>query len=90
MLREEYRRRGIGTLVVKQILMQEMMKTLRPIRERAAELKAKPEQVLDALEDGAAKARRIAQATMEEVREKFGLLRPKRQQTPLDLRAALR
>ncbi|MDW8424970.1 MAG: tryptophan--tRNA ligase, partial [Meiothermus sp.] len=65
----------IGTLVVKQLLMQEMMKTLRPIRERAAELRAHPERVLDALEDGAAKARRIAQATMEEVREKFGLLR---------------
>lgn len=73
-LKEEYRRRGIGTLMVKQLLMQEMMKTLRPIRERAAELRANPERVLDALEDGAAKARRIAQATMEEVREKFGLL----------------
>ncbi|GIW34925.1 tryptophan--tRNA ligase [Meiothermus sp.] len=74
-LKEEYRRRGIGTLVVKQLLMQEMMKTLRPIREQAAELRANPDRVLDALEDGAAKARRIAQATMEEVREKFGLLR---------------
>ena len=76
-LREEYRRRGIGTLVVKQLLMQEMMKTLRPIRERAQELRANPDQVLGALEDGAAKARRIAQATMEEVRDKFGLLRPR-------------
>lgn len=74
-LRQEYRRRGIGTLVIKQLLLQEMMKTLRPIRERANLLRANPDQVLDALEDGAAKARRIAQATMEEVREKFGLLR---------------
>ncbi|MCX7740288.1 MAG: tryptophan--tRNA ligase, partial [Meiothermus sp.] len=77
-LKEEYRRRGIGTLVVKQLLMQEMMKTLRPIRERAETLRAHPERVWGALEDGAAKARRIAQTTMEEVREKFGLLRPKR------------
>lgn len=82
-LREEYRRRGIGTLVVKQLLMQEMMKTLRPIRERAQELRANPERVLDALEDGAAKARRIAQATMEEVREKFGLLRARGQRSGL-------
>jgi len=73
-LGQEYRRRGIGTLVIKQLLLQEMMKTLRPIRERANLLRANPDQVLDALEDGAAKARRIAQATMEEVREKFGLL----------------
>ncbi len=73
-LREEYRRRGIGTLVIKQLLMQEMMKTLRPIRERAELLRANPEQVLDALEDGAAKARTIARATLEEVRQKFGLL----------------
>lgn len=74
-LKEEYARRGIGTLVVKQLLMQEMMKTLRPIRERAEELQANPDQVADALEDGARKARKIAVATMEEVREKFGLLR---------------
>jgi tryptophanyl-tRNA synthetase len=76
-LREEYRRRGIGTLVVKQLLMQEMMKTLRPIRKRAEALRAQPEQVLDALEDGAARARGIARATLEEVREKFGLLEPR-------------
>ncbi|MER3483035.1 MAG: tryptophan--tRNA ligase [Meiothermus sp.] len=73
-LREEYARRGIGTLVVKQLLMQEMMKTLRPIRQRAEALQAEPEQVLDALEDGARRARSIARVTMEEVREKFGLL----------------
>ncbi|MCV4601156.1 hypothetical protein OFC63_34580, partial [Escherichia coli] len=75
-LREEYARRGIGTLAVKQLLFQEMMKSLRPIRERAAELRANPERVMDALEDGARRARAIAQATMEEVREKFGLLSP--------------
>jgi len=73
-LREEYSRRGVGTLVVKELLMQEMMKKLRPIRQRADALRANPERVLDALEDGARRARAIAKATMEEVREKFGLL----------------
>jgi tryptophanyl-tRNA synthetase len=73
-LREEYARRGVGTLVVKELLMQEMMKTLRPIRQRAERLQAEPERVLDALEDGARRARAIARMTMEEVREKFGLL----------------
>lgn len=74
-LKEEYRRRGIGTLVVKQLLLQEMMKSLRPIRERAEDLRANPERVWDGLEDGARRARAIARVTMEEVREKFGLLR---------------
>ncbi|MDX2004920.1 MAG: tryptophan--tRNA ligase [Meiothermus sp.] len=74
-LKTEYARRGVGTLVIKQLLFQEMMKTLRPIRARADALRAEPERVYDALEDGARKARAIAVATMEEVREKFGLLR---------------
>jgi tryptophanyl-tRNA synthetase len=74
-LREEYARRGIGTLVVKQLLMQEMMKFLGPIRRRADDLRANPERVWDGLEDGARRARAIAKQTMEEVREKFGLLR---------------
>ncbi|RIH93921.1 Tryptophan--tRNA ligase [Meiothermus granaticius NBRC 107808] len=81
-LREEYARRGIGTLVVKELLMQEMMKTLRPIRQRAEGLRAEPARVLDALEDGARRARAIARATLEEVREKFGLLPLPRRQTP--------
>jgi tryptophanyl-tRNA synthetase len=76
-LKEEYRRAGIGTLVVKQLLLQEMLKALEPVRRRAAELQQTPDYVLDSLESGARKARTIARATMEEVREKFGLLRPR-------------
>lgn len=46
---------------------------LGPIRDRAKELKAHPEQVHEILADGASKARAIAQETMREVRELMGL-----------------
>lgn len=74
-LKEEHRRAGIGTLAIKQILFDQYMKATRPIRERAEWLRQNPEYVLDGLEDGARRARQIAQATMQEVREKIGLLR---------------
>ena len=56
-LKEEYRKAGIGTLTVKRILFEEMMKVLRPIRERAEELKKDPDYVMDALLEGARRAR---------------------------------
>ena len=77
-LKEEYRRAGVGTLVVKEILFEHMMRTLRPIRERAEALRKDPGYVMDALLEGARRARSVATATMEEVREKIGLLRPGR------------
>lgn len=81
-LKEEYRRAGVGTLVVKRVLFEEMMKVLRPIRERAEELKKDPDYVMDALLEGARRARAVAAATMEEVREKVGLLLPTRRPVP--------
>ncbi len=75
-LKEEYRRAGIGTLTLKRILFDYLMEALRPIRERAEALRRNPDYVMDALLEGARRARSVAQATMEEVREKIGLLRP--------------
>jgi tryptophanyl-tRNA synthetase len=77
-LKEEYRRAGVGTLTVKRILFEHLMRALRPIRERAEALKRDPDYVMDALLEGARRARSVAQATMEEVREKVGLLLPKK------------
>jgi tryptophanyl-tRNA synthetase len=51
-----------------------MIATLTPIRERAAELQAKPARVRDVLRAGAAKARALAQRTLAEVRRRMGLL----------------
>ena len=50
----------------------------RQIRERAEALKKDPDYVMDALLEGAKRARAVAQATMEEVREKVGLLLPRK------------
>jgi tryptophanyl-tRNA synthetase len=50
-----------------------MKAELAPIRERANELKANPDQVTGALDSGAAKAGAVARATMAEVRERMGL-----------------
>ena len=52
-----------------------MIKTLAPMRERAAELKREPARVLDRLRDCANRARALGQRTMAEVREKMGLLK---------------
>jgi tryptophanyl-tRNA synthetase len=65
---------GWGCLDCKRVLADNMARALAPIRERAAELEGHPEQVREILAAGAARARRIAQETMREVRERMGLL----------------
>jgi tryptophanyl-tRNA synthetase len=47
---------------------------LEPIRQKRAEIVAKKDFVRDVLEDGNAKARTIAAATMEKVSDAMGLL----------------
>jgi tryptophanyl-tRNA synthetase len=64
---------GWGCLDCKKVLAESMERELAPIRARAAELTANPSLVLEALGDGAAKARRIAEVTIGEVRERMGL-----------------
>lgn len=46
---------------------------LAPLRERRAELAARPHEVWEVLADGAGRARETAQTTMEEVRDLMGL-----------------
>ena len=46
---------------------------LAPIRERRAMLAARPDDIRDALVTGARRARELARATMEVVREKVGV-----------------
>lgn len=64
---------GWGCIDCKKVLAESIEVELVPIRTRAAELAATPERVLQALGDGAARAHRVAQATMAEVRERMGL-----------------
>ncbi len=64
---------GWGCMDCKKVLHANMIAELTPIRERAAALDEAPQQVLDALADGARTARAIAQETMAEVRERMGM-----------------
>jgi tryptophanyl-tRNA synthetase len=65
-----------GCLDCKRVLADNMIAALAPIRARALELQAQPGRVDQILGDGAATARRLAGATMCEVRARMGLLPP--------------
>jgi tryptophanyl-tRNA synthetase len=67
---------GWGCLDCKRVLADNLASAFAPIRERAAELNARPEQVREILAAGAEKARNVAQETMRGVRERMGLLAP--------------
>jgi tryptophanyl-tRNA synthetase len=66
---------GIGCIDCKKKLHEGMVRELAPIRERAINLAAHPDDVWDVLRDGARRARKVAEATMEEVRRKVGVRR---------------
>jgi tryptophanyl-tRNA synthetase len=59
---------GIGCLDCKDKLLEHMEPVLAPIRERRRQFVEKPDLIVDVLHDGSRRARRVAQATMDEVR----------------------
>ncbi len=63
----------IGCIDCKKCLARNMNEELDPIRARYAELAAHPERVRELMDEGAARCRAIARATMEEVRQKVGI-----------------
>ena len=65
---------GWGCLDCKRVLADNIVKTLTPIRERAAELRREPKGVMDRLRDCASRARTLAQRTIADVRDKMGFL----------------
>jgi tryptophanyl-tRNA synthetase len=58
---------GIGCLDCKDKLLQHMEPVLAPIRERRRQFAEKPDLIVDVLHEGSRRARRAAQATMDEV-----------------------
>ena len=72
-LARDCRAAAIGCFDCKRELAAGVNAELAPIRERAAALEASPGTVLDALDQGAARAKGIAAATMEEVRAAMGI-----------------
>ena len=70
---EGCRTASLGCVDCKKLLAQTMETVKGPIRERAAELRSKPDQVDEILAAGAAKARTTAEETMVMVRERIGI-----------------
>jgi len=69
----ECRRAGIGCVDCKKKLAANLNSHFEPFRARRAELDQKPDHIWEILDDGAIRARKIAEATMVEVREAIGL-----------------
>jgi tryptophanyl-tRNA synthetase len=73
MINVECRKAGIGCVDCKLRFAANLNKHLEPFRVKRAELAAKPHYIQDVLEDGAKRARAIAEQTMVEVREAMQL-----------------
>jgi tryptophanyl-tRNA synthetase len=73
MINIECRRAGIGCVDCKKRFAANLNKHLEPFRASRAELAAKPGYISEVLDDGAKRARVIAQETMAEVREAMQL-----------------
>jgi tryptophanyl-tRNA synthetase len=63
---------GWGCIDCKKVLAQSIDQELAPIRQRAAELAAKPTEIQDALDAGAAHCGALARETMKTVRDRMG------------------
>jgi tryptophanyl-tRNA synthetase len=68
-LKERYRAGKVGDVEVKTKLARALNAALAPMRERRREVMAKPEHVREIAIEGSRKARVVAQATMERVRD---------------------
>jgi tryptophanyl-tRNA synthetase len=73
MVNVECRRAGIGCVECKALLAKNLNSDLEPFRARREQLALHPDSVMDVLEDGAKRARTIAEQTMREVRQAVGL-----------------
>src|SRR5216683_3154478 len=60
---------GIGCIECKDAMATNLIKWIAPIRERRVKWEKNPKGVLEILDDGSNKARKVAQGTMERVRE---------------------
>lgn len=70
---EGCRTAAIGCVDCKKILTGHVLDMVGPLRERKAGLLLRPDDIRDVLEDGAGRARPIAEATMAEVRRAVGV-----------------
>jgi tryptophanyl-tRNA synthetase len=73
MVNTECRRAGIGCVDCKKLMARNLNSYLAPHRAKRIELGRNPQMIWDVLDDGARRARVIAQETMEAVRAAIGL-----------------
>ncbi len=71
--KERYRQGKIGDVECKRVLAEKLNAFLDPIRERRRYLEERPDDAIDILRQGAARARPIAQETVVQAREAMGL-----------------
>jgi tryptophanyl-tRNA synthetase len=71
---DAYRRGGYGYGHAKKRLGERVNETFAPARERYAALEGRPDDVRDALREGGRKARIVAEATLQRVREAAGIV----------------
>jgi tryptophanyl-tRNA synthetase len=60
---------GIGCIECKAAIAENLIKWITPVRERRVDYEKHPKRVLEILDEGSNKARKVAQGTMERVRE---------------------
>jgi tryptophanyl-tRNA synthetase len=63
---------GIGCLACKAVVIERLIETLEPYREKRAEFEKNPARVWEILDEGNRRAREVARATMDEVRAALG------------------
>ncbi len=68
-LKEQYKKGGLGDVIIKKRLIDVLDNFLAPIRERRAVYEANPQLVTDILKAGTERARAIAKQTLAEVKE---------------------
>ncbi|HEY4506506.1 MAG TPA: tryptophan--tRNA ligase [Candidatus Paceibacterota bacterium] len=73
-LEKRYREGGIGYKESKELLAENIIKLVSPMREKRKEYETSPEKVQEILKEGGEKARAQASAKMKEVREKIGVI----------------
>jgi tryptophanyl-tRNA synthetase len=68
-LKEQYRKGGLGDVVIKKRLIEVLEKVIEPIRSKREDFAKNPEMVMNILKEGSEKAREIARYTMIEVKK---------------------
>lgn len=73
-IKKQCQKAEIGCVECKKMLAERIIKELEPIRKKRAILEKKPAYIKKVLEEGVRKAKKIAQETLKEVKNKIGLV----------------